>query len=84
MKRADSELLTTEPLDIQRREDEGGQVIENRDLLIHSQPLVHLVAIPARKHAISLPWDKRLVIEPFQPGNGILRENMNGKGKHRE
>ena len=44
-------------------------------------PLVHLVAIPARKHAISLQWNKKLVIEPFRPGNGILRETMNGKGK---
>jgi hypothetical protein len=80
VKTADSELLEMELLDIQRWEDEGGQGVENSDSG-HAQIPIHLVSIPARKHATALQWDKRWNIEPFQPGNGILREDMNTKGK---
>lgn len=80
VKTADTQLLETELLDLQRWEDEGGQVIENSDL--RDSPLhLQLVGVPTRKHATSLQWNKRLVIEPFQPSSGILREDMNGKGR---
>ena len=80
LKIADTQLPETELLDLERWEDEGGQVIENRDLRDRPEHL-RLVIVPARKHVTSLQWNKRLVIEPFQPGSGILREDLNGKGK---
>lgn len=80
VKTAESEWLKIELLDLQRWEDEGGPMIETGDLM-PGQPLVHLVPVYARKRAKSLQWSKGLVIEPFQPGNGILRDDMKGKGR---
>ena len=70
-KTIDSEGLKNEFLDVQRWEDEGGQMIENSSPM--TDPLsVPLVPINAGSHSSSLRWNKRLVIEPFQPGNGIF------------
>jgi hypothetical protein len=72
----DSEWLKNQLLDMQRWEDEGGHMIEN------NAPMSDRLSVPpvstnAGRHHTLLQWNKRFVIEPFQPGNGIflIRKN---------
>lgn len=65
----ESKWPKNELLDMQRWENEGGQIIENNVPLRVS--IQHLPVNP-RRHDKSLEWNKRFVIELFQPRNGIL------------
>ena len=68
VKTIDSQWLNNELLDTERWENEGGQMIENNSPWRIS--IQHLPVTP-RRHDKSLEWNKRFVIEPFQPRNGI-------------
>ena len=64
-------LKTDEPQDIQRWEDEGGQMNEHNELMtdwLSIRPL----PINTSQHDKSLQWNKRFTIELFQPGNGMF------------
>jgi hypothetical protein len=70
-KTIDSERLKTELPDMQRREDEAGQIIEGNGaspdpILIRPAP------IHARRRVSSLRWNARFVIQPFLPGSGMI------------
>jgi hypothetical protein len=71
-KTMDLQRLKSELLDVQRWEDEGGQMIDN------NAPLpVPLASINAGRHHESLQWNQRFVIEPFQPNNIVFPINKN-------
>lgn len=74
VKTIDSERLKTELLGIQRWENEGGQMIEDNDSS-PDQTFVRSAPIRARRPVPSLRWNKRFVIEPFLPGNGMILIN---------
>jgi hypothetical protein len=69
VKTIDSQWLKTELLDMQRWEDEGGQMIENNVPLQLSVPPV---PINPGRHDAFLQWNKQFVIEPLQPGHGLF------------
>ena len=65
------ERLKTEPQDIQRWEDEGGQMNEQNELMT-DRLLVQPMPINKGPLDKSLQWNKRFTIELFQPGNGMF------------
>jgi hypothetical protein len=65
------ERLKTEPQDIQRWEDEGGQMNEHNELMT-DQLLMRPLPINTGRHDKSLQWNKRFTIEPFHAGNGMF------------
>jgi hypothetical protein len=67
-----SKWRRNELLDIQRWENEGGQMIENNSPLRIS---IQYLPVNPRRHDKSLEWNKRFVIEPFRPRKGILLTN---------
>jgi hypothetical protein len=67
-------------LDLWRWEDDGGQIVEDHGSL-SDQTFVRHTPIQIRRHVISLQWNERFVIEPFQSDSGILREDTTSKGK---
>jgi hypothetical protein len=67
VKTIDSEWLKNDFLDTQRWEDEGGKIIENS-----APPSVSPASLNAGRHHVSLQWNERFVIEPFQPNHGIF------------
>jgi hypothetical protein len=69
VKTIDSDWLRNELLDMQRWEDEGGQIIENN---VPQRLSVQPVPINPGRHGRFLQWSERFVIEPFQPRNGIF------------
>jgi hypothetical protein len=75
IKTIDSQWLKNELLDVQRWEDEGGQMIEDNAPLPVPSASINVV-----RHHASLQWNEQLVIEPFQPNNGIF---FIGKNLHR-
>ena len=81
--RTDSKWTRSEPLNTQRWENEGVPMIADRDATI-TPSFVPLAPMNAPRHVSSLQWSEKYVIEPLQQGHGILREEMTGKGKHRE
>jgi hypothetical protein len=69
VKTIDSQWLKNGLLDMQRWENEDGQMIENNaPLRLSFQP----VPLSPGSHDRSLQWNERFVIEPFQPSNGIF------------
>lgn len=71
IKTIESESPKAELLDIQRWEDEGGQMNERNDSMA-DRLLVQPVPVNTGKHDRSMQWNGQFVIEPCQPGNGIL------------
>lgn len=70
-KTIDSERLKNELLGMQRREDEGGQIIEGKDA--SPDPLfVRPAPIHARRHVSALQWNEGFVIQPFHRSGGIF------------
>ena len=69
-KTIDSTSLKTELLDIQRWENEGGQINEHHGLM-NDQLLVRPPSINTRGNDRSLQWNERFVIKPLKPGQGI-------------
>ena len=65
------EQLKIEHLDIQRWEDEGGQMNEQNEFM-PDRLLVQPLPINTGRHDRSQQWNKRFIIEPFPPGNGIF------------
>ena len=65
------ERLKPEPQDIQRWEDEGGQMSEHNELMT-DQLLIQPLPIHTSRHDSSLQWNKRFSIELFHPGNGMF------------
>jgi hypothetical protein len=61
----------TEPLDIQRWEDEGGLMNEHNEFMTE-RLLAEPVPIKVSRHDRFLQWNERFVIELFQPGNGTF------------
>jgi hypothetical protein len=70
----------TEPLDIQRWEDEGGLMNKNNEFMTE-RLLAEPVSRKVPGHERSLQWNKRFVIELFQPGNGTfwIRKKLTAK-----
>ena len=67
------ERLKTEPQDIQRWEDEGGQVNEhNENELMTDRLLAQPLPINPGPQDRSLQWNKRFTIELFHPDNGMF------------
>jgi hypothetical protein len=71
VKTIDSKWLKNELLDVQRWEDEGGQMTENNAPPPDRLP-VPPASITAGRHHASLQWNKRFVIEQFRPNNGVF------------
>jgi hypothetical protein len=61
----------TEPLDIQRWEDEGGLMNEHNEFMTE-RLLAEPVPIKVSRHDRFQQWNERFVIELFQPGNGTF------------
>jgi hypothetical protein len=71
VKTIDSGWLRNELLDMQRWEDEGGQIIEN-NAPMPDQLSVPPAPINSGRQARFLQWNERFVIEPSQPRTGIF------------
>jgi hypothetical protein len=65
------ERLKTEHQDIQRWEDEGGQMNEHNELLT-DRLLLRPLPVNTGRHESSLKWNKRFSIELFYPGDGMF------------
>lgn len=71
-KMIDSERPKTQLPGMQRREDQGGQIIEGNGA--SPDPILIRPAAPihARRRVSSLRWNARFVIQPFLPGRGMI------------
>ena len=65
------ERLKHEPQDIQRWEDEGGQMNEHNELMTDRR-LVQPLPINIGQQDRSMQWDKRFTIELFHPGKSMF------------